>query len=656
MTDRSFTGRKRIRKSYGRIPTVAPMPNLIEVQKNSYEAFLQRDIAKSERTDTGLQEVFKSVFPIKDFSERGTIEFVDYEFETPKYDVEECQQRGMTYAAPLKVTLRLVVWDIDEDTEARSVRDIKEQVVYMGELPLMTGNGTFVVNGTERVIVSQMHRSPGVFFDHDKGKTHSSGKFLFAARVIPYRGSWLDFEFDAKDIVYVRIDRRRKLPVTTMLLGLDSAATAAKRSKLKGAGQSINPHEAEGMSPEEILKYFYETINYERVKKGWQVPLDADSLRGLKLDYDLLNAKTGRVAVAAGTKFTPRILRDLDKKGVTEYIVPVEDILGRFSSEDIINQETGLIYLEAGDEITSEILEELEQANIVNIPTLAIDHVNVGPYIRNTLAVDKNTSREDALIDIYRVMRPGEPPIIETADSMFQGLFFDPDRYDLSSVGRVKMNSRLGQDTEDDVRVLRSEDVLEVVKILVDLKNGKGEIDDIDHLGNRRVRSVGELMENQYRVGLLRMERAIRERMSTVDIDTVMPHDLINAKPASAAVRAIRAPALVWLGRLRRVRRPVSHRCHADQHGRQESGAAGQGSRVDPGRVDRQNRQRLDLAGPDLLHPRPGQGLREGGGSAQGVERRRSTIRRDIAGVEGHGGGVRKKQEVHVPCGRRPQR
>ena len=537
MTDRSFTGRKRIRKTYGRIPTVAPMPNLIEVQKNSYEAFLQRNIAKSERTDTGLQEVFKSVFPIKDFSERGTIEFVDYEFEVPKYDVEECQQRGMTYAAPLKVTLRLVVWDIDEDTEAKSVRDIKEQVVYMGELPLMTGNGTFVVNGTERVIVSQMHRSPGVFFDHDKGKTHSSGKFLFAARVIPYRGSWLDFEFDAKDLVCVRIDRRRKLPVTTMLLGLDNAATATKRAKLKRDGQSINPHEAEGMSQEEILKYFYETINYERVKKGWQVPMDAEALKGLKLDYDLLNAKTGRVVVAAGTKFTPRILRDLDKKGVKEYIVPIEDILGRFSSQDIINVETGLIYLEAGDEIAPEILEELNQANIINVPTLAIDHVNVGPFIRNTLAADKNTNREEALIDIYRIMRPGEPPIIETADSMFQGLFFDPDRYDLSSVGRVKMNSRLNQNTEDDIRVLRREDVLEVVKILVDLKNGKGDIDDIDHLGNRRVRSVGELMENQYRVGLLRMERAIKERMSTVDIDTVMPHDLINAKPAAAAVR-----------------------------------------------------------------------------------------------------------------------
>ena len=537
MTDRSFTGRKRIRKSYGRIPTVAPMPNLIEVQKNSYETFLQREIPMEDRTDTGLQEVFKSVFPIRDFAERGTLEFVNFEYENPKYDVEECRQRGMTYGAPLRVTLRLVVWDIDEDTDARSIRDIKEQVVYMGEMPLMTSNGTFVVNGTERVIVSQMHRSPGVFFDHDKGKSHSSGKFLFGARVIPYRGSWLDFEFDAKDLLYVRIDRRRKLPVSTLLLALDNAETAKKRASLVGAGKSLNPLEAEGMSPEEVLKFFYDTVDYVRAKKGWQIPIEAEILRGLKLDYDLINAKSGRVAVEAGTKLTPRVLADLEKKGITEYIAPRTDILGRFVSEDIVNMETGLVYLEAGGEVTEEVLEELDVAKVENVPTLAIDHVNVGPYIRNTLAADKNSSREEALIDIYRVMRPGEPPIIETADSLLQGLFFEPNRYDLSAVGRVKMNSRLEQETEDSIRVLRREDILEVVKILVNLKNGKGEIDDIDHLGNRRVRSVGELMENQYRIGLLRMERAIRERMSSVDIDTVMPHDLINAKPAAAAVR-----------------------------------------------------------------------------------------------------------------------
>ncbi len=537
MAVRSFTGRKLVRKSFGRIPTVVPMPNLIEVQKNSYESFLQREVVKAERAEAGLQEVFRSVFPIQDFSERGTLEFVDYDFEDPAYDVEECQQRGMTYAAPLKVTLRLVVWDIDEETGSRSVRDIKEQVVYMGEMPLMTDNGTFVINGTERVIVSQMHRSPGVFFDHDKGKTHSSGKYLFAARVIPYRGSWLDFEFDAKDLVYVRIDRRRKLPVTTLLLSLDDEKTAAKRAELAAKGETIDPLEASGMTPEDILSHYYDSVTYERVKKGWKVPLDTEALRGIKLDHDMINAKSGRVILEEGTKLTPRVLRDLEKKGIDEHVVPAEEIIGRFASEDVVDEKTGLVYLEAGDEITEEILAELDEGNVEAVPTLAIDHVNVGPYIRNTLAVDKNSSREEALIDIYRVMRPGEPPILETADTLFQGLFFDSDRYDLSSVGRVKINSRLDFETEDTVRVLRREDILEVVKILVGLKDGKGDIDDIDHLGNRRVRSVGELMENQYRVGLLRMERAIRERMSSVDIDTVMPHDLINAKPAAAAVR-----------------------------------------------------------------------------------------------------------------------
>ncbi|MDA0240207.1 MAG: DNA-directed RNA polymerase subunit beta, partial [Proteobacteria bacterium] len=522
----SFTNRKRVRKSFGRIVTVAPMPNLIEVQRNSYEAFLQREVERQIRADAGLQAVLKSVFPIQDFSGRGTLEFVDYKFEEPKYDVEECQQRGMTYAAPLKVTLRLVVWDIDEDTGARSVRDIKEQVVYMGEMPLMTNNGTFVVNGTERVIVSQMHRSPGVFFDHDKGKTHSSGKFLFAARVIPYRGSWLDFEFDAKDLVYVRIDRRRKLPVTTLLMSLDSEETQKLRKTREAQGKEVDPAEATGMSPTEILQLFYETVNYTRTKRGWKTPLNLEALRGTKLTHDLINAKTGRVLVEAETKVTPRFIRDLESKGVEEHVVPVEDLIGRYAADDVINVETGEVFLEAGDEITEEIMEAMEAVNIEEVPTLNIDHVTVGPYIRNTLAADKNTCREEALIDIYRVMRPGEPPILETADNLFKGLFFDPDRYDLSAVGRVKLNARLGFETEDTVRVLRKEDILAVVKVLVDLKDGRGEIDDIDHLGNRRVRSVGELMENQYRVGLLRMERAIRERMSSVDIDTVMPHDL----------------------------------------------------------------------------------------------------------------------------------
>jgi DNA-directed RNA polymerase beta subunit len=533
----TFVGRKRVRKNFGRISAVVSMPNLIEVQKSSYEQFLQRTVAPENRTESGLNEVFKSVFPINDFSQRGTLEFVRYEFEEPKYDVEECQQRGMTYAAPLKVTLRLVVWDIDEETGARSVRDIKEQDVYMGDMPLMTDNGTFVVNGTERVIVSQMHRSPGVFYDHDKGKTHASGKFLFAARVIPYRGSWLDFEFDAKDLVYVRIDRRRKLPVSTLLMGLESAASEQLRAERAREGRTVEPNEVVGMSPEEILDYYYEKVVFTRTGDGWKTVFRPDRMRGIKISHDLIDVRTGECVAEAGTKLTPKLIRQLQEVGLAETLVPDEEMLGRYVAEDLIDEETGEIYVEAGEEVNEGVLQALNKAGIREVKTLAIDHINVGPYIRNTLAVDRNTSRDEALFDIYRVMRPGEPPTLETAHALFNGLFFDPERYDLSSVGRVKMNARLGFSTDDSIRILRKEDILAVVKLLVDLKDGRGEIDDIDHLGNRRVRSVGELMENQYRVGLLRMERAVRERMSSVDIDTVMPQDLINAKPASAAVR-----------------------------------------------------------------------------------------------------------------------
>ena len=508
----SFTGRKRIRKNFGRIPEVASMPNLIEVQKFSYDQFLQMDARPGERLDEGLQCVFTSIFPISDFSETSTLEFVQYEFEDPKYDVEECQQRGMTYAAPLKVTLRLIVFDVDEDTKAKSVKDIKEQDVYMGDMPLMTSNGTFVINGTERVIVSQMHRSPGVFFDHDRGKTHSSGKLLFAARVIPYRGSWLDFEFDAKDIVYVRIDRRRKLPATTLLYAL-------------------------GLDQEEILSQFYKSVPYAHTEGGWKTDFDVDRLKGAKPTHDLINAKTGEVAIEAGRKITPRLARKLSEEGLKELLYTNELLAGAYAAQDMVNVETGEIYVEAGDELTEESLQSLIDAGFTEVSVLDIDHVSIGAFIRNTLALDKNSSRDEALIDIYRVMRPGEPPTLETAEALFQGLFFDPERYDLSAVGRVKMNMRLSLDAEDTVRVLRKDDILAVIKTLVDLRDGRGEVDDIDHLGNRRVRSVGELMENQYRLGLLRMERAIRERMSSVDIDTVMPHDLINAKPAAAAVR-----------------------------------------------------------------------------------------------------------------------
>src|SRR3954471_17087923 len=505
-------GRKRIRKFFGHIKEVADMPNLIEVQKASYDQFLMIEELKGGRADEGLQAVFRSVFPISDFSNTALLEFVKYTFEPPKYDVDECRQRGMTYAAPLKVTLRLIVFDVDPDTGAKSVKDIKEQDVYMGDMPFMTSNGTFIVNGTERVIVSQMHRSPGVFFDHDKGKSHSSGKLLFAARIIPYRGSWLDIEFDAKDIVYARIDRRRKIPVTSLLQAL-------------------------GMDGEEILRTFYKTITYTRAGEGWRVPFDAERMKGAKAVVDLIDADSGEVVLEGGKQLTVRAARGLAEKGVKAIGQTNEDLYGQYIAEDLYNPETGEIYAEAGEEITAKSLEALLEMGFTELPVLDIDHINIGPYIRNTLAVDKNQSREDALFDIYRVLRPGEPPTIETAEAMFHSLFFDPERYDLSAVGRVKMNMRMDLDAPDTMRVLRKEDIVAVVSALVDLRDGRGEIDDIDHLGNRRVRSVGELMENQYRLGLLRMERAIKERMSSVDIDTVMPQDLINAKPAAAAVR-----------------------------------------------------------------------------------------------------------------------
>jgi DNA-directed RNA polymerase subunit beta len=500
------------------------MPNLIEVQKASYDLFLKSGDQLDPMDGEGIMGVFQSVFPIKDFNETSILEFVKYELEKPKYDVEECQQRDMTYSAPLKVTLRLIVFDIDEDTGAKSVKDIKEQDVFMGDMPLMTPNGTFIVNGTERVIVSQMHRSPGVFFDHDKGKTHSSGKLLFACRIIPYRGSWLDFEFDAKDIVFARIDRRRKLPVTTLLYAL-------------------------GLDQESIMDAYYNTVDYTlRKGQGWVTKFFPERVRGTRPTYDLVDADTGEIVAESGKKITPRAVKKLiDEGSVQNLLVPFDRIVGKFVAKDIINEETGAIYVEAGDELTLEYdkngeitggtLQDLLDAGITDIPVLDIDNISVGPYMRNTMAQDKNMNRDTALMDIYRVMRPGEPPTVEAASALFDSLFFDSERYDLSAVGRVKMNMRLALDAEDTQRTLRKEDIVACIKALVDLRDGRGDIDDIDHLGNRRVRSVGELMENQYRVGLLRMERAIKERMSSVEIDTVMPQDLINAKPAAAAVR-----------------------------------------------------------------------------------------------------------------------
>ncbi|MDQ3471411.1 MAG: DNA-directed RNA polymerase subunit beta, partial [Pseudomonadota bacterium] len=501
---------RRIRKIFGNIHEISEMPNLIEVQRESYEQFLRSD--PSTGYVSGLEKTLRSVFPIEDFAGTAHLDFDRYELEPPKYDTDECRQRGLTYAAPMRVTLRLTTFEIDPDTEAKSVIDIKEQAVYMGDMPLMTMNGTFIINGTERVIVSQMHRSPGVLFDHDRGKTHASGKYLFAARVIPYRGSWLDFEFDAKDIVNVRIDRKRKLPVTALLHAL-------------------------GLTSEDILNTFYKTVTYGRGKNGWQIPYTPEAWRGQKPTYDIADAKTGEVVFKAGEKITPRKATQALKDGLKDLIIPTEEVFGRFSAHDLVNGKTGEIYIEAGDEVSLENLEKLDAAGVKSLQLLDVDYVNTGPWMRNTLKADKSEDQDSALSDIYRVMRPGEPPTRETADALFYGLFFDPERYDLSAVGRVKLNMRLGLDVEDTVTTLRREDIIAVVQELVNLKDGKGEIDDIDNLANRRVRSVGELLENQYRVGLLRMERAVKERMSSVDVSTVMPNDLINAKPAVAAVR-----------------------------------------------------------------------------------------------------------------------
>ena len=495
----------RARKNFGHIKLVASMPNLIEVQKNSYEKnFLQAGVLANKRENRGLQSVLSSKFPITDPSSGAVLEFVKYHFDQPKYDVEECVQRGFSYSAPLKVTLRLIVMDVDLDTGAKEIKGIKEQEGYMGDIPLMTQNGTFIINGTERVVVSQMHRSPGVFYDHDHGKSHSSGKFLYSARIIPYRGSWLDLEFDAKDILYFRIDRKRKLPITTLLRAL-------------------------GMSTEEIFSFYYDSISYEKHKQGWITNFVVDSITPHRLDSDLINAKTGEVALAAGQKITPRLAKKLASEGLESVILPDTDLLGKYLGQDIVNSSTGEIVFHIGEEITQNVMDGIDELKIKSIKLLAIGP-NTGAYIRYTLAADKNTDQASALSDIFRVLRPGEPATGEAGLQLFNSLFFDQARYDLSEVGRIKLNARLGLSVEENHTILTPDDIKYVVKLLLDIRDGKGSIDDIDHLGNRRVRSVGELIENQFRLGLVRLEKAVLERMSSVDIDTVMPHDLVNSK------------------------------------------------------------------------------------------------------------------------------
>lgn len=506
----------RLRKSFAKTKHLIEIPNLIELQKKSYEAFLQRDVDPDRRGDLGLQGVFKSVFPITDFNNTASLEFVSFSLEPAKYDVDECRQRGMTFAAPIKVTLRLIVFDVDEATEARSIRDVKEQEVYLGEIPLMTANGSFIINGTERVVVSQLHRSPGVFFDHDGGKNNASGKLIYSARVIPYRGSWLDFEFDQKDLIYVRIDRRRKFPVTILLKAL-------------------------GYSTEALLERFYH-LDTVKVKKdgNFYRTLDIERMAGQRALSDIVDPKSGEQIVKAGRRITRAIVKKVKSLDLKEIAVSREDLEGKVLAKPLIDEETGEIIADSNAEMSNSILDRAIAAGIKDFSIIFFDGLAVGPYLRNTLLIDKVSTKEESLIEIYKRLRPGEPPTEEAATGFFKRLFFDPETYDLSEVGRLKINHRFSIPFEEcpvDHRTLTEKDILSVVKTLIDLKNGQGQIDDIDHLGNRRVRSVGELLENQYRIGLVRMERAIRERMSLQDVETMMPHDLVNAKPVNAVVK-----------------------------------------------------------------------------------------------------------------------
>ena len=511
----SFTEKKRIRKSFGKRPSLLQVPYLLATQKESYLSFLQADVERTQRVDQGLQAAFKSVFPIESYNGAAALEFVSYRLGTPLFDVKECQQRGLIYAAPLRVLLRLVVFSKDEATGAKSVRDIKEQEVYLGEIPLMTENGTFIINGTERVIVSQLHRSPGVFFDHDYGKTHSSGKLLFSARIIPYRGSWLDFEFDPKDFLYVRIDRRRKLPATTLLRAL-------------------------GMSSQDILQTFFEMDTFFLSDGNVRLKLIAQRLRGEQADFDIVSPQ-GEVIVKKDQRITARHVREIDKAKMTELVIPPENVVGflagRPLGEDVIDQATGELIAQANEVVTADLIQKLMKAGIAEIRTLYTNELDRGSYISDTLRIDSTRDALEAQIEIYRMMRPGEPPTKEAAQNLFSSLFFSLDRYDLSAVGRMKFNRRLGRTSDEGPGILSRDDIIDVMKVLIGLKNGQGEIDDIDHLGNRRVRSVGELAENQFRIGLVRVERAVKERLSLAESENLMPQELINAKPVSAVIK-----------------------------------------------------------------------------------------------------------------------
>ena len=505
----------RIRKSFAKIHSLIDIPNLIDIQKRSYDKFLQLSVDPMSREDIGLQSVFKRVFPIKDFNDTASLDFVKYEIDAPKYDVDECHQRGMTYAAPMKVSIRLIVWEKDEVTGQASIRSVKEQDVYFGEIPLMTEHGTFIVNGTERVIVSQLHRSPGAFFfvNQDKSKTGSSGKLLHSARIIPNRGSWLDFEFDTKDILHVRIDRRRKLPATVLLKAL-------------------------GYSTKELLDYYYDTETIFILGKGkFEKSVDINLLLGQRATRDIRHPDTREIIVRKNRKFTRSAIKQIQALKIERISVDEEDVIGTVSAEDVVDENTGEVLLQTNETLTEDKLETVRELGVTQFKVLFIDGLNVGSYLRDTLLVDKVETADDSILEIYRRLRPGDPPTLETARTLFGNLFFNPERYDLSRVGRLKLNHKFNLEEPIDNTVLTKKDIMEVVRYLLDLKNGKGQVDDIDHLGNRRVRAVGELLENQFRVGLVRMERAIRERMSLQEIETLMPHDLINAKPVSAVIK-----------------------------------------------------------------------------------------------------------------------
>ncbi len=506
----SFTEKKRIRNNFGKGTEVLEVPYLLETQIQSYARFLQSGIEPKKRIETGLHGAFSSVFPIVSHSGYAVLEYVKYRLGEPTFDVKECQQRGATYAAPLRVLVRLVIYDKDAPVSAKVVKDIREQEVYMGELPLMTDNGTFVVNGTERVIVSQLHRSPGVFFDHDKGKTHSSGKLLFNARVIPYRGSWLDFEFDHKDAVFVRIDRRRKIPATILLRAL-------------------------GYDNEEMIKMFFETNQFTLSDENIKYHVIPERLRGEMAVFDI--KYNDKVLVEEGRRVTAKHIRTMSKEKVTEIDVPKEYLYGKVLAHNVVDEETGELIANVNDEITEELLQKLLDAKITELNVLYVNDLDRGPYISNAMSLDASTNRLEALVEIYRMMRPGEPPTKDSAENLFSNLFFTSDRYDLSAVGRMKFNRRLGRGDTDGEGILSKDDIIDVLKELIAIRNGNGTVDDIDHLGNRRVRSVGEMIENQFRVGLVRVERAVRERLTLADSEGYMPQEIINAKPVSAAIK-----------------------------------------------------------------------------------------------------------------------